>query len=152
MADVTDIKDPAFRSALEEAERLIDDGDYNDASKKMVETFIELVASHSELLPPAEVQEVQPLDPTGQPRIAEGVDGLKQPGGDAQVARQLVAGHRDDQRGRRAGQPAEGGVGQGPREPVRDAGVLRVPGAAGGERADGGVHSGLKAGAWLPHP
>ena len=77
MADVADIKDPAFRTALEEAERLIDDGEYNDASKKMVETFIELVASHPGLMPPSEAQEVQPLDPTGQPRIAEGVDGLK---------------------------------------------------------------------------
>jgi len=77
MADVTEIKDPAFRSALEEAERLIDDGEYNGASKKMVATFIELVGRHAEMMPPSEVQEVQPLDPTGQPRIAEGVDGLK---------------------------------------------------------------------------
>jgi hypothetical protein len=77
MADVTDIRDPAFRSALEEAERLIDDGEYNDASTRMVDTFIRLVAQHPELLPPSDVQEVQPLDPKGQPRIAEGVDGLK---------------------------------------------------------------------------
>jgi hypothetical protein len=77
MADVSEIKDPAFRSALEEAERLIDDGEYNDASSRMVDTFISLVAQHPELLPPSDVQEVQPLDPKGQPRIAEGVDGLK---------------------------------------------------------------------------
>jgi hypothetical protein len=77
MADVAEIKDPTFRSALEEAERLIDDGDYNDASTRMVQTFIELVARNPQLLPPAEVQEVQPLDPRGQPRIAEGVEGLK---------------------------------------------------------------------------
>ena len=78
MADVTDIKDPTFRSALEEAERMIDEGDYNAASTKMVDTFIRLVSVRPELLPPSGMQEVQPLDPKGQPRIAEGVDGLKQ--------------------------------------------------------------------------
>ena len=77
MADVADIEDATFRSALEEAERLIDDGEYNDASKKLVETFIELVTVRPELLPPSGVQEVQPLNPTGQPRIAEGVAGLQ---------------------------------------------------------------------------
>lgn len=78
MADVADIKDPKFRSALEEAERLIDDGDYNAASTKMVQTFIDLVAVRPELLPPTGMQEVQPLDPKGQPRVAEGVQGLSQ--------------------------------------------------------------------------
>ncbi len=77
MADVTEIKDPAFRTALEEAEKLIDDGEYNDASKRMVETFIQLVTVRPELLPPSGVQEVQPLNPTGQPRVAEGVAGLQ---------------------------------------------------------------------------
>lgn len=76
MADVADIKDPTYRGALEEAERLIDDGDYKAASTKMVDTFIQLVAAHPELMPPSGVQDVQPLDPTGQPRIAEGVAGL----------------------------------------------------------------------------
>jgi hypothetical protein len=78
MAEPADIKDPAFRAALEVAERLIDEGDYNTASTKMVDTFIQLVAVRPELLPPSGMQEVQPLDPKGQPRIAEGVDGLKQ--------------------------------------------------------------------------
>ena len=76
MAEPSDIKDPAFRAALQEAERLIDDGDYKAASTKMVDTFIQLVAAHPDMMPPAGVQEVQPLDPTGQPRIAEGVSGL----------------------------------------------------------------------------
>ena len=77
MADVADIEDPAFRTALEEAERLIDEGAYNDASTKMVDTFIALVAKHPELMPPPDVQEVQPLNPSGQPRVAEGVEGLR---------------------------------------------------------------------------
>jgi len=77
MADVADIEDATFRSALEEAERLIDDGEYNHASTKLVETFIQLVTVRPELLPPSGVQEVQPLNPTGQPRIAEGVAGLQ---------------------------------------------------------------------------
>jgi hypothetical protein len=76
MANVTDIKDPAFRGALEDAERLIDGGDYKAASTKLVDTFIQLVAVHPELMPPPGVPDVQPLDPTGQPRIAEGVSGL----------------------------------------------------------------------------
>ena len=44
----------------------------------MVETFIDLVAVRPELLPPSGMQEVQPLDPKGQPRVAEGVSGLSQ--------------------------------------------------------------------------
>ena len=76
MANVTDIKDPTFRSALEDAEKLIDEGDYKGASTRMVDTIIQLVGAHPELMPPEGIQEVQPLDPTGQPRIAEGVTGL----------------------------------------------------------------------------
>ena len=78
MAEPADIKDPTFRAALEEAERLIDEGDYNAASTKMVDTFIELVGVRPELLPPTGMQEVQPLDTKGQPRVAEGVSGLSQ--------------------------------------------------------------------------
>jgi hypothetical protein len=78
MAEPADIKDPTFRAALEEAERLIDEGDYNSASTKMVDTFIQLVGVRPELLPPTGMQEVQPLDPKGQPRVAEGVQGLSQ--------------------------------------------------------------------------
>jgi hypothetical protein len=77
MANPADIKDPVFRGALEDTERLIDDGDYKAASTKLVDTFIQLVAKRPELLPPTGMQEVQPLDPTGQPRIAEGVAGLQ---------------------------------------------------------------------------
>jgi len=76
MAEPCDIEDPAFRSALQDAERLIDDGDYKAASSKMVDTFIQLVAAHPELMPPPGMQETQPLDPAGQPRVAEGVSGL----------------------------------------------------------------------------
>ncbi len=77
MAEPADIKDPTFRAALQEAEKLIDDGDYTNASTKMVETFIDLVGVRPELLPPTGMQEVQPADPRGQSRIAEGVKGLQ---------------------------------------------------------------------------
>jgi hypothetical protein len=76
MADPADIKDPGFRGAVEEAERLIDEGDYNAAATRMVETFIQLVGVRPELLPPKDMEEVQPLNPNGQPRVAEGVSGL----------------------------------------------------------------------------
>jgi hypothetical protein len=76
MAEPADIKNPTFRSAVEEAERLIDEGNYNAAATKMVDTFIELVAVRPQLLPPTGMEEVQPLNPNGQPRVAEGVEGL----------------------------------------------------------------------------
>jgi hypothetical protein len=77
MAEPADIKDPIFRASLEEVERLIDEGDYKTASTTMVDTFIRLVEMRPQLLPPSGMQEVQPADPTGQPRIAEGVAGLQ---------------------------------------------------------------------------
>jgi len=63
MAEPADIKDPTFREAIA-------------AATKMVDTFIELVGVRPELLPPSGMQEVQPLNPDGQPRVAEGVAGL----------------------------------------------------------------------------
>jgi hypothetical protein len=76
MAEPSDIKNPAFRTAVEDAERLIDEGEYNAAATKMVGTFIELVGVRPELLPPTGMEEVQPLNTNGQPRVAEGVAGL----------------------------------------------------------------------------
>jgi hypothetical protein len=76
MAEPSDIKNPTFRTAVEDAERLIDEGEYNAAATKMVGTFIELVGVRPELLPPTGMEEVQPLNTNGQPRVAEGVAGL----------------------------------------------------------------------------
>ena len=51
MATPADIKDAAFRAALEEADRLLEAGDYTAASKKCAETYILLLAQRPELIP-----------------------------------------------------------------------------------------------------
>ena len=52
MARPSDIEDPAFRAALEEAERLIDEGDYTKASRKCAETYLLLLDQRPDLIPP----------------------------------------------------------------------------------------------------
>jgi len=76
MPQPADIHDPTFRSALEHAEQLIDDGDYAAAGRACAETYLLLLERHPELLPPEDLPEVQPLHPDGQPRVAEGRAGL----------------------------------------------------------------------------
>jgi hypothetical protein len=76
MPKPADIRDPAFRSALEEAERLLDDGDYSGAARTCAETYLRLLDRHPELLPPADLPDMQPSNPEGQPRVAEGPRGL----------------------------------------------------------------------------
>jgi hypothetical protein len=76
MAKPDDIQDPAFRSAVEEAERLLDEGDYLRAAQTCAETYLKLLARRPDLIPPPDLPDVQPLNPTGQPRIAEGTQGL----------------------------------------------------------------------------
>jgi hypothetical protein len=53
MASPADIVDPAFRAALEEADRLLDEGDFSAASKKCAETYLMLLEQRPELIPPA---------------------------------------------------------------------------------------------------
>ena len=52
MARPSDIEDPAFRAALEEAERLIDEGDYTKASRRCAETYLLLLDRRPDLIPP----------------------------------------------------------------------------------------------------
>ena len=52
MARPSDIEDPVFRAALEEAERLIDEGDYTKASRRCAETYLLLLDRRPDLIPP----------------------------------------------------------------------------------------------------
>ncbi len=52
MASPADITDPTFRAALEEADRLLDEGDYLGVSRKCGETYLLLLKQHPELIPP----------------------------------------------------------------------------------------------------
>src|SRR3990170_1204337 len=52
MARPSDIEDPVFRAALEEAERLIDEGDYTKASRRCAETYLLLLDRRPDLVPP----------------------------------------------------------------------------------------------------
>jgi hypothetical protein len=52
MATPADIKDPAFRAALEEADRLLDAGDYTAAARTCAEAYLKLLELHPELIPP----------------------------------------------------------------------------------------------------
>ncbi|HWC31485.1 MAG TPA: hypothetical protein VG845_15535 [Dehalococcoidia bacterium] len=52
MPSVADIADPAFREALEDADRLLDDGDFAGASRRCAETYLVLLERHPELIPP----------------------------------------------------------------------------------------------------
>jgi len=56
MATPADITDPAFRVALEEADRLLDEGDFTAASKKCAETYLLLLEKRPELIPAAPQQ------------------------------------------------------------------------------------------------
>jgi hypothetical protein len=76
MAKPADIQDPAFRSALEEAERLLDDGQYMQAGRLCAETYLRLLEQRPELLPPADLPDLQPIQPQGQRRVADDNAGL----------------------------------------------------------------------------
>ena len=51
MATPADIKDAVFRAALEEADRLLEAGDYTAASKKCAETYLLLLDQDPGLIP-----------------------------------------------------------------------------------------------------
>src|SRR5712691_428748 len=76
MAKPTDIQDPTFRSALEEAERLLDEGEYTKSAQTCADTYLMLLAQRPELLPPPDMPDTQPLNPEGRPLVAEGKEGL----------------------------------------------------------------------------
>lgn len=52
MPSVAEIADPVFRAALEDADRLLDAGDFAGASRRCAETYLLLLKQHPELLPP----------------------------------------------------------------------------------------------------
>lgn len=76
MAKTADIQDPTFRSALEEAEWLLDDGQYTQAAQLCAETYLKLLAFRPEMLPPADLPDMQPLDRAGQRRVADNSQAL----------------------------------------------------------------------------
>jgi hypothetical protein len=49
MPSPSDLSDATFRTAMEDADRLIDDSDYNAASRLLAETFVKLVQSRPDL-------------------------------------------------------------------------------------------------------
>ena len=51
MPSVAEIKDPVFRAGLEDADRLLDAGDYAAASLRCAETYLLLLEKHPELIP-----------------------------------------------------------------------------------------------------
>jgi hypothetical protein len=53
MASPADIIDQTFRSALEEADRFLDAGDFAAASRKCAETYLLVLEQHPELIPAA---------------------------------------------------------------------------------------------------
>jgi hypothetical protein len=52
MPSPSDIKDPVFRQALEDADRHLNEGDYGAASRTCAETYLLLLKKHPELIPP----------------------------------------------------------------------------------------------------
>ncbi|HEX5367958.1 MAG TPA: hypothetical protein VFY10_00940 [Dehalococcoidia bacterium] len=55
MARIEDVKDPLYRTALEQIDNLLGEGDYTGAAKKAAETYVNLVSQHPELIPPTAV-------------------------------------------------------------------------------------------------
>jgi hypothetical protein len=79
MARIEDVKDPVYRTALEEIDNLIGDGDYTTAAKKAADTYVSLMAKHPELIPtPPPV--MSPQTTPGLPGAARGAS--NQAGGD----------------------------------------------------------------------
>jgi hypothetical protein len=61
MATPADITDPTFRAAMEEADRLLDEGDFTGVARKCGETYVLLLEKRPELLP------APPAPTTGAP-------------------------------------------------------------------------------------
>ncbi len=75
MPSAAEITDAVFRTALEDADRLLDESDYAGASRRCAETYLLLLQKHPELIPPHS-------GPTGfyqmQPPAAKGQGTLDQ--------------------------------------------------------------------------
>lgn len=50
MASPSDLSDPVYRDAMQNVEKLIDDGDYTAASKAAAETYLRVLERHPELV------------------------------------------------------------------------------------------------------
>ena len=50
MPSPSDLTEPAFRDAMENVEKLIDDGDYTSASKAAADTYLRVLEQHPELV------------------------------------------------------------------------------------------------------
>ena len=50
MPSPSDLTEPAFRDAMENVEKLIDDGDYTGASKAAADTYLRVLEQHPELV------------------------------------------------------------------------------------------------------
>jgi len=53
MAKPSEIRDPAFRAAIEEADRLLDEGKYVESVRKSADAYVELVEKRPDLLTPS---------------------------------------------------------------------------------------------------
>ncbi len=71
MARIEDVKDPVYRTALEDIDNLLGDGDYTGAAKKAADTYVSLMAKHPEMIPAAPAV-VAPQTTPGQPSAARG--------------------------------------------------------------------------------
>jgi hypothetical protein len=52
MANIADIKDAAFREALERVDRLLGDGEYTGAARLCAETYLDLLKLRPDFVPP----------------------------------------------------------------------------------------------------
>ena len=60
MTSTADIANPTLRDQMNEIERWIDDGDYARAARSCADIYLDLLARHPELLPPAALRPGQP--------------------------------------------------------------------------------------------
>jgi hypothetical protein len=70
MPSPSDLTDPIYRQAMEDADRFLSDGDYAAAARKCAETYMALIEKHPELIP-SNVGALtpgayQPAPPTGR--------------------------------------------------------------------------------------
>lgn len=84
MATPADLTNPKFREAMEKADKLLDDGDYNGASRHLAETYLALMETRPDLSPiaPAHPGVAAPRNarqvawpPTGGVVVVEGDNG-----------------------------------------------------------------------------
>lgn len=61
MSSPSDLKDPAFRDAMQKVETLLDDGDYTGASKASADAYLTVLDRHPELIAGASTGPHTPL-------------------------------------------------------------------------------------------